>query len=568
MKKAIVIFLVFCLLLTSVFAEPLEEAVVEEVKTVKPLEGYGTETRGGLDGRIIKVTNLNSDGPGSFKEAVTAEGPRVVVFEVGGVIDLDKQQIKINNPYLTIAGQTAPSPGITLIRGGITFNTHDVVMQHIRVRMGDAGAKIGDKFEPEISTAGNGNSYNIVVDHCSVSWGVDENLSISGKRGKGKENASRNITYSNNFISEGLAWSVHSKQTMNHSMGTLVMDDCSDISIIGNYYAHNYERNPWFKGSSSGLVVNNLIYDPGAWAIRLSWIPKEWKDLEERPVSPMVSIVGNYEKEGPSTTVVAMVGSNYPENDERGYLEDNIIVKEDGVTEGKITDESIPITLLDEKPIWIDGLSVLKAEDVPSYVLRYSGARPLDRDETDKRLVAEFYYGTGAIINSQNEVGGYPEAEETYRELDPIEGTIEEWLEKYTLEVMPSESEMVILPIEDVVKEALGVDTLPENYGGLKKDKEIKEGKDYLCLINSAEFSDFPLTSEKLMSGKYSVVVSSIEDAIKATGFTGYEVLSSDDECAERITNKESVIAVVPADKNNEYKNLAKDGLIISYISL
>ncbi len=421
------------------FSQPISESQNTQANGHEaPVEliGYGSETKGGLGGTIIKVTNLNADGEGSFRAALEAEGPRVIVFEVGGVIDLNKQQIKINNPYMTIAGQTAPSPGITCIRGGITFNTHDIVMQHVRFRMGDAGAEIGEGFEPEISTSANGNSYNIVVDHCSVSWGVDENLSISGKRGYGPENASHDITYSYNFISEGLAWSVHKKQTMNHSMGTLVMDDCTNISIIGNYYAHNYERNPWFKGNSSGIVLNNLIYNPGAWAIRLSWIPKEWKGLDEQPGTPVVSIVGNYEKEGPSTTVVAMVGSNYPENDERGYLEDNVIYQKDGVTPGKLTDESIPITLLDEKPIWIEGLPVLPAEDVPEYVLKYSGARPADRDETDLRLIEEFHNGTGKIINSQNEVGGYPSAEPTYRALDVPQTGIEEWLHGYTLEVM------------------------------------------------------------------------------------------------------------------------------------
>lgn len=421
------------------FSQPISESQNTQANGHEaPVEliGYGSETKGGLGGTIIKVTNLNADGEGSFRAALEAEGPRVIVFEVGGVIDLNKQQIKINNPYMTIAGQTAPSPGITCIRGGITFNTHDIVMQHVRFRMGDAGAEIGEGFEPEISTSANGNSYNIVVDHCSVSWGVDENLSISGKRGYGPENASHDITYSYNFISEGLAWSVHKKQTMNHSMGTLVMDDCTNISIIGNYYAHNYERNPWFKGNSSGIVLNNLIYNPGAWAIRLSWIPKEWKGLDEQPGTPVVSIVGNYEKEGPSTTVVAMVGSNYPENDERGYLEDNVIYQKDGATPGKLTDESIPITLLDEKPIWIEGLPVLPAEDVPEYVLKYSGARPADRDETDLRLIEEFHNGTGKIINSQNEVGGYPSAEPTYRVLDVPQTGIEEWLHGYTLEVM------------------------------------------------------------------------------------------------------------------------------------
>ncbi|MBQ0072454.1 MAG: hypothetical protein KBS81_11490, partial [Spirochaetales bacterium] len=136
--KRISALLVVLLFAFAAFAQPVEETVVPPAEeavepvvemTVDPLVGWGTETRGGLDGRIIRVTNLNASGPGSFTEAIKAEGPRTVVFEVGGVIDLEKQQIKINNPYLTIAGQTAPSPGITIIRGGLTINTHDVVIQ-------------------------------------------------------------------------------------------------------------------------------------------------------------------------------------------------------------------------------------------------------------------------------------------------------------------------------------------------------------------------------------------------------------------------------------------------------
>lgn len=255
-----------------------------------------------MGGAVIKVTNLHADGDGSFKAALEAEGPRIIVFEVGGVIDLEKQQIKVKNPYVTIAGQTAPSPGITCIRGGLTLDTHDIVMQHIRFRMGDAGAEPGSGYEPEISTSAHANAYNIVIDHCSVSWGVDENLSVSGTRGGNGTKSPHDVTLSYNFISEGLRYSVHSKtksKHMDHSMGTLVMDDVKRVAVIGNYYAHNSERNPWYKANSSGVVVNNLIYDPGTWAIRLSWIPKEWKNVQdEKPGTPVVSIVGNYEKEG------------------------------------------------------------------------------------------------------------------------------------------------------------------------------------------------------------------------------------------------------------------------------
>ena len=395
------------------------------------LIGYGSETRGGLDGRIIKVTTLNATGEGSFTEALNAEGPRTIVFEVAGVIDLGKQQIDITEPYLTIAGQTAPSPGITLIRGGLTVRTHDVVIQHIRFRMGDAGAEKGEKYEPEISTYG-AEAYNIVVDHCSVSWGVDENLSTSGPRLDGPEATSHNLTFSNNIIAEPLCYSVHSKDG-NHGMGTLVHDNCTNVTIIGNYYAHNYERNPWYKGGCTGIVLNNLIYNPGKWAMRMGYVPKEWNNSDTAPVNPRVTIIGNYMKTGvdtPETT--AMVGTNYNNGD--CYLEDNIAIHLDG-SECPITDGNI--TILDEKPSWIEGLEVLPAEDVPMHVLANAGARPKDRDAIDMRLVNEFITGTGNQIDSQNEVGGYPEVEPVYRALElPSENeSIESWLVQYTAQV-------------------------------------------------------------------------------------------------------------------------------------
>ena len=395
------------------------------------LVGYGSETRGGLDGRIIKVTTLNATGEGSFTEALNAEGPRTIVFEVAGVIDLGKQQIDITEPYLTIAGQTAPSPGITLIRGGLTVRTHDVVIQHIRFRMGDAGAEKGEKYEPEISTYG-AEAYNIVVDHCSVSWGVDENLSTSGPRLDGPEATSHNLTFSNNIIAEPLCYSVHSKDG-NHGMGTLVHDNCTNVTIIGNYYAHNYERNPWYKGGCTGIVLNNLIYNPGKWAMRMGYVPKEWNNSDTAPVNPRVTIIGNYMKTGvdtPETT--AMVGTNYNNGD--CYLEDNIAIHLDG-SECPITDGNI--TILDEKPSWIEGLEVLPTEDVPMHVLANAGARPKDRDAIDMRLVNEFITGTGNQIDSQNEVGGYPEVEPVYRALElPSENeSIESWLVQYTAQV-------------------------------------------------------------------------------------------------------------------------------------
>ena len=120
----------------SISAAPVEASSVaaapEQVWFFPDID-WSAYTDGGRGGEIVRVTNLNNDGPGSLREAIAMEGPRIVVFEVGGVIDLEKQTITISNPDITIAGQTAPSPGITLIRGGIDVKTHDVILQHLRI---------------------------------------------------------------------------------------------------------------------------------------------------------------------------------------------------------------------------------------------------------------------------------------------------------------------------------------------------------------------------------------------------------------------------------------------------
>src|SRR5579862_8681873 len=111
--------------------------------------GWGADTPGGRGGRIIRVTTLGADGPGSLKEAIEAKGPRIVVFEVAGVIDLHRSVLKVYEPYLTIAGQTAPSPGITIIRGGMDVHGHDVVVRHIRIRTGADNQPKRSGWEPD-----------------------------------------------------------------------------------------------------------------------------------------------------------------------------------------------------------------------------------------------------------------------------------------------------------------------------------------------------------------------------------------------------------------------------------
>src|SRR5207253_6970590 len=117
----------------------------------------------------IRVTTLATEGSGSLREAVETPGPRLIVFEVGGVIDLAGTTLTIREPFVTIAGQTAPDPGITIIKGSIVVATHDVTIEHIASRTGTQGPKAADAM-------GVVRGYNVIFDHCSATWGIDENL--------------------------------------------------------------------------------------------------------------------------------------------------------------------------------------------------------------------------------------------------------------------------------------------------------------------------------------------------------------------------------------------------------
>jgi hypothetical protein len=143
-------------------------------------EGFGSTTRAGRGGDVIRVTNLSDAGPGSLRTALQREGARIVVFEVGGTIELDSP-ITIQQPFLSLAGQTAPDPGITLKGSGIVISTHDVLVQHIRSRPGDGSVGTAPENRDGISVVGSPDGsadvYNVVVDHCSVSWAIDEGVS-------------------------------------------------------------------------------------------------------------------------------------------------------------------------------------------------------------------------------------------------------------------------------------------------------------------------------------------------------------------------------------------------------
>lgn len=395
-----------------------------ETQTAFPgAQGWAAHTPGGRGGEIIRVTTLAPEGPGSLLEALAKKGPRTVVFEVGGVIDLGRREVRISDPYLTIAGQTAPMPGITLIRGGLIIATHDVVVRHIRIRPGSAGLpERGGDFDAITTVRG---AHNVIVDHCSLTWATDENLSASSTRFDGEDeqawrnSASRRITFSNNLLAEGLANSTHAKGE--HSKGSLIHDHVNDILIVGNLYAHNYERNPLFKGGARGQVINNLIYNPGQRGIHYNLIAEEW--LGHAYSTGQVVMRGNVLRAGPSTESLAMfmVGGS---GDVEVYTSDNLIVDrigQDLPAQGRYTTAPIRVTALAKPPALPFGVNVLPSAQVQDAVLAQAGARPWDRDDIDRRILADVAEGRGKIIDSEMEVGGYPVAQETRQAFIPAD---------------------------------------------------------------------------------------------------------------------------------------------------
>ncbi|MEO8001932.1 MAG: hypothetical protein ABI644_08650 [Arenimonas sp.] len=415
------ILILICLCLAS--------AVCNAADSQKPLafpgaQGWAAHTPGGRGGQLIRVTTLSPTGPGSLLEAIATQGPRTIVFEVGGVIDLGKQTVRITEPYLTIAGQTAPMPGVTLIRGGIDIATHDVVIRHLRIRPGEAGSpkRSGNDFDAISTVRG---AYDVIIDHCSLTWATDENLSASSTRFDGEDeaawqkSASHSITFSNNLIAEGLAHANHIKGE--HSKGSLIHDHVGDILIIGNLYAHNYERNPLFKGGARGQVINNLIYDPGQRAMHYNLIAEEWLG-HEFSTGQMV-MRGNVMRAGPSTEELAffMIGGS---GNMEMFADDNLAVDRIGNVvpqNGRYTSTPVQVITLKKAPSLPFGVNLLSADKVQDAVVANAGATPWDRDDVDRRILADTIEGRGKIIDSEIEVGGYPKQAETRQTFIPAD---------------------------------------------------------------------------------------------------------------------------------------------------
>ncbi|PWT91123.1 MAG: pectate lyase [Acidobacteria bacterium] len=370
--------------------------------------GFGANTPGGRGGSILKVTNLNDSGSGSLRAAIDASGPRIIVFEISGTIQM-LSQLNVRNPYLTIAGQTAPSPGITLRAGELNINTHDVIIQHIRIRVGDQvppGTNPGglDGISADgINSYGGTGSYNVIMDHISVSWAIDENASSWG-------DYVHDITFSNCIISEGLNNSLNPKGP--HSMGLLVTPNAQHVAIISNLLAHNANRNPVISNGGSAVIANNVLYNwMGGKATNIgnsvSTIPERY--------ATMAYISNNVYIGGPDTPAdtYAISSSSVLNTGSKIYYENNFL--DHVFSEFRNLAPFNPLT--NTPPITIPGYTAADPSTVEASVLTNAGARPADRDAVDVRIVGEVSSRTGKIIDSQSDVGGWPALNSNYRQL-------------------------------------------------------------------------------------------------------------------------------------------------------
>jgi len=368
-------------------------------------------TRGGAGGRIIRVTSLAKEGPGSLAEALAASGPRIIVFEVAGAIDLQRSVLAITEPLVTVAGQTAPAPGVTLVRGGIDVKTHDVILSHLRVFTGADGQAAFSGWEPDaFSTVA---AHDVVVENCTFLWAIDENMSASGPRFKGdkladwRSGTSHDVVFRLNLAAEGLAHASHSKGE--HSKGSLVHDNTTGIVFDRNIWAHNVERSPLVKGGSQVLMVNNFIYNPGRRAVHYNLLALEWAGHE--PVTGEITAVGNVLRGGDDTEPglpFLMLGGA---GDLAWYGRDNRAVDRlgnalpmfgrYGETGARLIERDAPLASL-------DGYDVLPSGDVETKLLASAGARPWNRGSEEIRILNFIAEGRGNVIDDEKQVGGYP----------------------------------------------------------------------------------------------------------------------------------------------------------------
>ncbi|CAG7646571.1 Ig-like domain-containing protein [Paenibacillus allorhizosphaerae] len=368
------------------------EAVPERLPAFPGAEGAGMYTTGSRGGEVYEVTTLRDGGPGSLRDAVS-KGNRTVVFRVSGTIEL-VGPLSIKGSNLTIAGQTAPGDGITIAKYETNIDADNVMIRYLRFRLGDTSKREADAF-------GGRGRRDIVIDHCSTSWAVDEVLSAY---------AIRNLTVQWSLLGESLTMSVHQKGA--HGYGGIWGGQ--NVTFHHNLIVHNSSRNPRFPGETpvkDNLIDfrNNVIYN---WGFKASYGGENAR----------VNAVGNYYKWGPDTRERAkqfMLDPAGPGG--QWYVAGNYI---DGFPEGTannwnaVSGADASMVKLTQPIPFEHEVKTQTADEAYETVLQQAGAIVPRRDAVDARLVADVRNRTGRQINSQAEVGGFRKSEPAEAPLD------------------------------------------------------------------------------------------------------------------------------------------------------
>ena len=402
-------------------------------------EGYGKYSKGGRGGDVYLVTNLNDSGEGSLRAAIDASGPRTVVFRVSGTIDL-KKPLRIRNPYITIAGQTAPGDGICIAKHPLMIDADHVIIRYIRVRFGDESATDADAISSRYVK-------HLIVDHVSASWSTDEAVSIYH---------CDSLTVQWSIMSESLFMALPEKGS--HGFGGIW--GANNSSYHHNLFAHHSSRNPRMaSGSGHTDYRNNVIYN---WGYNSMYGGENQQVGNPKFSFSKFNIVGNYYKPGPATqpggVSYRIANPSYRKDVSdfgKWYIADNVMEGNKEVTADNWNGGVQPsggeknIQYVKAENPWKSmPINEQTAEEAFVDVLKYAGATLPKRDVVDTRIIDEVKKGyatyegvsykeakevkdkskaTG-IIDSQRDVGGWPELKSAPAPLDTDgDGMPDEW---------------------------------------------------------------------------------------------------------------------------------------------
>jgi hypothetical protein len=423
-------------------------------------EGGGAYTPGGRGGKVYVVTNLNDDGPGSFRWACEQGGARIVVFNIAGIIRL-KSPVIIRAPYITIAGQTAPGDGVCIAGESVWIDTHDVIIRHMRFRRGETNVARRD------DALGGNPVGNIMIDHVSASWGLDENMSIyrhlynKGGGSKPLKLPTVNVTIQNSISSEGL-------DTYNHAFGSTIGGG-GNTTFMRNLWACNVGRNPSIGMDEAFNFVNNVVFnwwnrtaDGGGNNARFNFINNYYKPGPVTPANRPISYrIVKMEGERPGPDGKRRFGYTYAAGN---IVHGNAKITDDNWAGGvQLEDMSLLPDYVGQiranEPFPMAKMTIVPANEAYEYVLKNAGATLPKRDAVDERIVRqvrtgniEYKEGVQSVVNTPYikrrlpedsyksgiitdpaQVGGYPEYKGTpYKDADS-DGMPDGWERKNNL---------------------------------------------------------------------------------------------------------------------------------------